>query len=200
MRVITSNPVTYKNKRYADWGMYSNIDGTNKGQVLAFQKYANTQGSKLKEDGAWGSKTASAYTLFGSNWELTQAKPTGGTGTAVQYPVLPQNVSVTDPQGNKKAGQFWDKAKNVWVKADEMGAIDKVFGLFGLTKPAGETYPSQQTWTGETPGYTAPVVDPNAKKPMSKGLKIGLIVGGVVLLGTIIYFATRSKGATAPAK
>ena len=44
------------------------------------------------------------------------------------------------------------------------------------------------------PVQEQPIPDANTKQPMSKGLKIGLIAGGVVLLaviGFVIYKSTK---------
>jgi hypothetical protein len=43
------------------------------------------------------------------------------------------------------------------------------------------------------PAQEQPLADPNTKQPMSKGMKIGLIVGGVVVAGIIAFVIYKSS-------
>jgi hypothetical protein len=43
------------------------------------------------------------------------------------------------------------------------------------------------------PAQEQPIPDANTKQPMSKGMKIGLIAGGVVLLGIIGFVIYKSR-------
>ncbi len=216
MRIVTSYPVKVINGKVRKLDYMSSIDGKNKDQVKAFQKWVvETKGqnidfysSKQKRtikypesmDGILLGKTKDLYNKFGAEWEKSViSAPTGTTTTTTTTTeTKPETVVVTNaptvPTGSaptptqveeqKKKGVFWDKAKGVWVKAKDSGMLDKLANYFGLN-------------TGVAP-ETNPVVDTNTppiddKPKMSKGLKIGLIVGGVVLLGVIVFVATRPK-------
>lgn len=79
-------------------------------------------------------------------------------------------------EGKKKFDK--DKAAEVYGKVKESGVLDSVATLFGLNKaPANVT------------------VDSNLKEPvkegMSTGTKVALIGGGLLLVGGLIYWATK---------
>ena len=297
MRILTRNPVIYKNETYSLDGDYSDLDGKSpKAEILAFQTYANGQGSKLKPDGLWGQKTASAFSTYGAQWEKTLApvttSPTGApavigidpkTGKPTKKRYFGKEARAERKENRKskhgsrplktimKNGKTWfkdhlPKAKKkakangtvvyeytppstptvpnpvpVELKKEEVviipNAVDpnnpSVYAKIDMETPkevqqiinktTGEVVLTKEYQPDEVEMVVEPVnpdqpagptvesvykkedvIDQGAKddkKPgMSKGLKIGLIVGGVVLLGAIIYFATRSKGTTAPAK
>lgn len=88
----------------------------------------------------------------------------------------------------EKEGLTWDKITGGWKKAQESGMIDTLLGLFGK---------GGQTQTQYTAGNYQPVipVDDTKEKEegLSTGMKIALAVGGVAVVGAIIYFATRKK-------
>lgn len=202
MRIVTSYPVKVLNGKVRKLDYMSSIDGKNSSQVMAFQKYANSKGAKLIVDGLWGRKdgkksnTQKAYDVYGAEWEKSViSAPTGTTTTTTE--TKPETVVVNDapkvPTGSapsstqveeqKQKGVFWDKAKGVWVRAKDSGMLDNLANYFGLNTGA----PTNPTVDTNTP----PIDD---KPKMSKGLKIGLIVGGVILLGVIVYAVTRPKG------
>jgi hypothetical protein len=99
-------------------------------------------------------------------------------------------LSATNPEGEKRKGQFWDKAKGAWVKAKDSGLVDKGVGLFG------KLFGNKDTASPEPVVITTTDVGAGSpeKKGMSKGLKIGLYVGGGLLLLGAIYMLTKKKG------
>jgi hypothetical protein len=212
MKVITANPVVVYGKKINTTDYYLNIDGTNKTQVKQFQDWLDNnyptwlKGGKLKRGagyGTFGPSTKAAYTQYGAQWEATQgnAQSQGGTGqgtqnaitqattpapVTTQTPATDPNLASTDAKGKTNPGHFWDKAKGVWVKAKDAGLVDQATGwlsnLFGGS--------SQPSTSSNAPVNTN---DPGPKPGMSKGMKIGLVVGGIAVLGIIIYAATRPK-------
>lgn len=90
------------------------------------------------------------------------------------------------PVDNKKQlrnGQVWDKTKGAWVKAQDSGLLSSLGNMFGVNQPT-SSYPESS--------YPSDY-DPNAKQPMSPGLKTGLIIGGVVLASVAVYFLVKSN-------
>jgi hypothetical protein len=163
---------------------YMNLTGTSsKADILAFQIFAIAKGEALTPDGLWGPKTSAAYTKWGNDWETSKiVVPTTPPPTTTIPPPTEQKK-----EEMKKKGLQWDKVKGTWMKVKDTGFLQGMFpGLFANQNQTGPGPEMPVTTAPETPG-----ADP--KKGMSKGMKIGLIVGGVVLLGTVIYFATRKK-------
>lgn len=189
------------------------IDGKNVSQVMAFQTYANSKGAKLTVDGLWfrkdgkKSNTQKAYDVYGSQWESSVvggSTPINTTPSNTQSSTPPSATAVppttTNIEKMKKKGFIWDKAKGAWTKAqgfwgkaEETGILGKVGDYFGLNlgnKPSPDG--------GAPIDTTEPINEtPAEEKGMSKNMKIGLAVGGVIIVGLIIYAATRPKG-TAP--
>lgn len=174
MKIITSNPVIFNGKceSYAD--LYIPFDGKNasKETVLAFQKYANNSGytPKLKEDGIYGKGTQKAIDSgLGKKWDdlnayIGQSAPTGGSEVK---------------KDEKKKGE---KIKEAFKQAKESGLLDKALGLFGF----GAKTPTQDGGVSSTPSA-------KQDEESGKGVKIALIIGGVALVGAILYFATKKK-------
>jgi hypothetical protein len=187
-------------------GEWSNISGSSsKTEILAFQKYMVKfiHPTSVNVNGKWDLKTRRAWKKDGARYEAWKTKnvagvtdpneavnPNGPGGTE-STPLNDPNLSETSPTGQKKLGAFWDKTKGVWQKAESSGTLDFLRGFLS----GDSTQNTQnQNWSGSQP-YTPTPIPPNVrvKQPMSKGMKIGLAVGGVVLIGTIVYFVTRKK-------
>jgi hypothetical protein len=98
------------------------------------------------------------------------------------------NVGGKTPEQKKEArGKAWEKTKNVYGKAKESGLLQSLENLALKGKGTGAT-DMNATITLPDPNATTP------KEPMSKGMKIGLIVGGVAIVGFAVYwFAIRKK-------
>ena len=187
-------------------GEWSNLDGkSSKVEILAFQKYVQTaiHPNAVKLNGRWDLKTKRAWKRYGRRFEDWKTKnvagvtdpnnvvnPNGPGGTE-RNPSNDPNLSNTDPSGRSRAGAFWDKTQNAWQKAESTGTLDFLRGFLS----GDATGNTNQNWDGglnnNQPYQPTPL--PNQRQGMSKGMKIGLAVGGVVLLGTIIYFATKPK-------
>lgn len=177
---------------------------------------ARNNGSFLKKGsgyGTFGQSTTNAYKVYGSQWESSVVggsapitatnpivQPTGNTQsntppTASAVPPTAANV-----EKMKKKGFNWDKAKGAWTKAqgfwgklDETGLLGKAGDYFGLNLGN-----KQQTDGGAPVDSSELLVETPAeeKQGMSKNMKIGLAVGGAVVLIAVIYMVTRSKGTT----
>lgn len=121
MRVITTHPIVhYSTQNELDMIMeqFASIDGQNEVQVKHFQIYANKKGAGLKVNGKWDNKTRTAYARYGAEWERV---------FAAAYP----NYQISSPSGQTRAGAFWDKVKNAWVTAKEMGLVDQGLAALG---------------------------------------------------------------------
>lgn len=107
------------------------------------------------------------------------------------------DLSATDPSENyyyigeeptpkidgAKTKVIWDKAKKAWVAAKEAGLVDSALQL--IKNRRGVT---------DVP-VTLPPPPPPAQKQeeqgLSKNVKIGLIVGGVVVVGVVLYLLLK---------
>jgi hypothetical protein len=97
--------------------------------------------------------------------------------------------STSDIEKAKKEGFDWDKATGTWKKVQESGALDYLASLFGK-----KNQQPTQAYYGSGTNYQPPVVPVDTKeKGMSTGMKVGLAIGGIAVVGAIIYFATRKK-------
>lgn len=223
IRVIKKNKL-YTRKDFqpnyvsVDADEFYGIDGKNVKQVKAFQEYVNSRGGNLVVDGLWfrkdgkKSNTQKAYDIYGSQWESSVVGGSAPIGTT-NLSTIPSSTSSSNPpsatavpptatniEKMKKKGFNWDKAKGVWTKAqgfwgklDETGLLGKAGDYFGLNLGN-----KQQTDGGAPVDSSELLVETpiEEKKGMSKSMKIGLAVGGAVILIAVIYMATRSKGTT----
>jgi hypothetical protein len=100
-------------------------------------------------------------------------------------PVYSNAGGKTPEEKAKNRAKAFDKAKQVYGKAKETGLLQ---GLENLALQQGK-----DAGTGGS-DMPPPPPPPPAKEPMSKTLKIGLIVGGVAVVGFAVYwFAIRKK-------
>lgn len=172
MKVFTINPIIVNgvNESYKD--LYIPFDGKNasKETLLAFQKYVNNSGytPKLKEDGIYGKGTQKAIDSgFGKKWDDLNA-------------YIGQAAPTGGSEVKKDAKKKGEKLKEAFKQAKESGLLDKALGLFGV-----------KTATSESGDGVTPEAKEDEKT--SKGVNIALIIGGVALVGAIIYFATKKK-------
>lgn len=182
IKVLSKGNVIIGGKKINPDDFYMNLTGSSpKAEVLAFQVFAIAKGEALTPDGLWGAKTAAAYSKWGNDWETSK--------------IVAPTTTTTPPteqkkEEMKKKGLQWDKVRGTWMKVKDTGFLQGMFpNLFGNQNQTG---PGPEMPISNTPEAPAP-----DKKGMSKGMKIGLAVGGVLLLGTVIYFATRKKTAKA---
>jgi len=175
MKVFTINPIIVNgvNESYKD--LYIPFDGrkASKETILAFQKYANKSGytPALKEDGIYGSNTQKAIDSgLGKKWDDLNAYISQAPSESISKAPLTKE---------EKRKAFLEKGKDVVKQAKESGLWDKALGLFGV-KP-----------TTEDGSATTPEAKEDEKT--SKGVNIALVIGGVALVGAIIYFVTKKK-------
>lgn len=204
MKIITAYPVYINTKKVSCPDFYASLDGkSSKAEIQAFQDWMDVKhpgwvnGKSLNKGpgyGTFGPSTTKAWTNYGT--EYTSGTTTTTTQTTTQ-------TTTTEPTPEQKVemakkGKVWDKvkgwmpnpeqAKNFLAQVQQSGGIKGwLQGFFGGGQQ--QTGGEMPNVTPETPGAPGP-----KKKGMSKGLKIGLAIGGAVLLGAIIYFATRKKG------
>jgi len=205
MKITTAYPVIINKKRENYQDFYLNIDGENSAQVKQFHIFANSKGANLKVDGKYGAKSKKAYKTYGADFEkfwtaLGGVASSGGNITG--KPAFESGTSSSTPsekeiKEKKAKGYYWDKAKGVWGKAKESGLIDKLGELLGLNMGGGGG--GGQSSEADLVSTNAPAEDPTAKKGMSTGVKIAIGVGIVVVVGAIIYFATKKPSTPAPA-
>lgn len=89
----------------------------------------------------------------------------------------------------KTEGKFWNAIKGGWdkFKTTENGQIIVQSGMAYLLNKLGATTGSTDTTTPPAPPAT------DDKKPLSKTTKTILIVGGIAVLGLIIYSVVKKK-------
>lgn len=94
--------------------------------------------------------------------------------------------NLTDAEKKARKKRLGDKAKGIYTKAKESGILAGIENLaLGRSNAPADK--------GDMSAYQQPIVD-QSKTGMSKGLKTGLIVGGVLLLGVSVwYFVFRKK-------
>ena len=178
----------------ADGDFYSGFDAngkpnkSNKTEVKQFQNFANSKGESLVVDGIWGAKSETAWGKWGTDF----AKSIGiGSGTPTSTTTTPSKDEQIE---QAKKGKIWDKAKG-WITSDKAKDVlrsllagDGLMGALNTLLGGGSSSDS-------TPSASTDVNNPSATKPtgMSKGLKIGIAVGAVVILGIIIYSVSKRK-------
>jgi hypothetical protein len=194
MKVITSYPVIVDNVQKSPEEYYLNADASlitsSVARIKAFQDFMDNKnatwyvGKKLSGGANYGKfdvVTEGAWKIYSD--EFVANRPD----------LFPQtvdpNLSATDPKGQRKLGKLWDKTKKAWVDAQEKGYINKGVNFLNTLFGGGQSQQTQTTEAGVPTG--AP-----QKEAMSNTTKILLVVGGVAVLGTIVYLATRgtSKG------
>jgi hypothetical protein len=199
--VTTANPIYYNviPESPKDW--YLSFDQNNKEDVKGFQRWVqkniksdiidfvsvtqNKDGSYTKYtgeaavDGKMLGKTAEAWFKYGDQY-LASFNPTPTLQTQPPQTTAP-TAQPTPEQiaAARKKGLDWNKLSNKWEKIKSSGLWDAALGLLGLGKKPDE----------------APTEDKlkNPDKGMSKGAKIAIGVGAVVILGVIIYAATKKS-------
>jgi hypothetical protein len=147
-------------------------------------------------DGKMGDKTQAAFAQYGGDWK-TAMKATGfsidtsgGGGGGAGAPTVDEQVE------QAKKGKIWDKVKG-WIQSD------KAKDLLAQVQGAGGIKGWLSGLFGGSGGGAPPIDTMQTTPPpsgMSKGMKIGLAVGGLVILGIIIYAVTRPKGAVKTSK
>lgn len=216
MKVITSNNVVFRNTPMSSWGVYSSLDGkSSQAEIKAFQDWLDINqptwlnGSTLKKGkgyGTFGPSTTKAWKVYGSSY--TKALGSVNTGGGGSTPILPvtasgtpannPNLTTTSPKGEKKPGYVFDRALGGFVKLKDAGVLDLIGGLFGKNLPGSNANQNTgQTWDG---GGQTPPPTTEEKPGMSKTTKILIGVGGVLVIGVIIYMLTKKSPTTKATK
>lgn len=146
------------------------------------------------------------FTSYGDVFENADGNPLGKTNplkaglptgtisiTPSQYASNLQNIpggptAKEQADKAKKEGQFWNALKGGWEKfrRSDNGQILLTSGTSYIVDKLGGTVPTTDT----VPPVTPPADD---AKPLSKTTKTILIVGGIAVLGLIIYSVVKKK-------
>jgi hypothetical protein len=195
MKVITSYPVIVDNVQKSPEEYYLNADASlitsSVVRIKAFQDWLDANktpagGLRMNQNVAAGYGTFNPITE--AAWKIYSDEFVANRPDLFPQTVDP-NLSATDPKGQRKLGKLWDKTKKAWVDAQEKDYINKGVNFLNTLFGGGQSQQTQTTEAGVPTG--AP-----QKEGMSNTTKILLVVGGVAVLGTIVYLATRgtSKG------
>jgi hypothetical protein len=195
MEVITENPIIYigANDTY-DAEIFLALDGSNPSLVRDFQEWANDKYKLgLKVDGKSGNKTRSAYKKYGEEYE----KGNRGIGLAkpkVEKPASPTIIPAVNPTPTqiaeaKKKGFDWDKARGVFIKAQELGIVDALLNKLGIT-PRTTTPPVGVDTTFDPSGSPS-----EESKGMGTTTKVLIGVGVLAVVGVILYSVSSGKKA-----
>lgn len=193
MKVITGNPIILNGVKQNKSDYYIGFDSSNSNEVKAFQDWLDIfyptwmKGGKLNKGTGYGSFGPSTRKMQDKIAEFE--KVTGKSTTAT--PLVDTKAPTTkEVERQKKLGKVWDASKKAFVFAKEAGILDTLLGKLGVQKP--EPAPVQGATQTEVQTETQKNEQPS-KEGMSTTTKVILIGGGVLLLGVIIYFATKNK-------
>lgn len=191
-------------KMFQKWLVAKGVDisfKNKKGQVVS-------GAAAIDGDMRRGSKTAKAWDTYGNEWVGVMKNlgfAIGNIGSTVAgAPTVAEQIE------QAKQGKVWDKAKG-WIQSDsakgllaklqESGGVRGLFGSIFGSKGGGSGVPSADASAidnsgggGSGDGGGTPPPPPPG---MSIGMKIGIAVGAVVVLGIIIYAVTRPKTSVA---
>jgi hypothetical protein len=192
MNVVTENPIIYigANDTY-EADIFLPLDGkSSSAEIKAFQSWANGKyKTNLTVDGKLGRNTKSAFNKYGSEWNRVKIiqgiDPKKNLAPPTVIPAV--NPSPTQIEEAKKKGFNWDKARGVFIKAQELGIVDALLGKLGITPRTPNELPEVGADTGLLP--------PDApSQGMSTTTKVLIGVGIVGVLGLILYSAkSKSK-------
>lgn len=191
-RSISKNGGKLKKSSSFDGDEMSFFDASNQSSVIAFQKwynstygYAPTSAFSLNENGTLDTKTNAAINSESAKFDAAMGSPisnsisnsidTGGVNSVVT--------------ANKKQ-KIADAIKK-GLASDTGGILKSGFNNW-LAGKVGAQAPSQQL--GGPQVSVAPTNQSQAKQQgMSTGMKVGLAVGGGLLLITVIYLVAKKK-------
>jgi hypothetical protein len=218
MIVKTINPVIVNGKKESRSSKYLSFDANGKpekskpNEVKSFQTFAKSKGANLGTsgvnkdgvDGKWGTSTEKAWATHGSAY-VAMAKALGNTmlGMTTNTGTAPTTEPTKDEQiAQAKKGKIWDKAKG-WITSDKAkdalaflqnsGGIRGLFGSIFGGGSSDQGTGSVQTSSEGSYGSGLPTEVPSEKPKWSTGKKVAVFGGGALVLGLIIYFATRPK-------
>ena len=227
MKVISKNPVVINNERVSqpskylamdggedDYEQYFNFNAGNTEEVKAFQDWMDLTyptwygGKPLNKGRGYGRmtrKTKRAARDKGRQFDKLVASGGSRAYLGKINPITgefepPAGYSTTSPTGETRKGQFWNKVQGGWEKTGTalnkaQNFLNTLQGVFGTVD--GMRNQIQPDFDQNNPNWDnrPPVTE---DRGMSRGAKIALIGGGVVVavvLGVIIYkVATKDKG------
>lgn len=151
------------------------FSATNPAHATEFQNYANKMGANpsLVVDGKWGPKTEAAYRVYGKKFRRENDAAIAAKNATVT-PVVPPVADNTAPTTDNK-----QKVKDAIGKG--AGILGTALGFFNVSEKDASGNEVIDSATGQP------------KKKLNLPLVIGLSVGGLAIVGTIIYFATKEK-------
>jgi hypothetical protein len=203
MEVITENPIIYigANDTY-DAEIFLALDGSNPSLVRDFQDWMDDNyptwlnGKKLNKGEGYGKfrkNTKEAWKKYGEQYE----KGNRGIGLAkpkVEKPASPTIIPAVNPTPTqiaeaKKKGFDWDKARGVFIKAQELGIVDALLNKLGIT-PRTTTPPVGVDTTFDPSGSPS-----EESKGMGTTTKVLIGVGILAVVGVILYSVSSGKKA-----
>jgi hypothetical protein len=110
--------------------------------ILAFQKYANSKGAKLTEDGKWGPKSQTAWNTYGAEWQKS----------TTTNPVLEDAIKHLVSKGLSESGLRSMGADYViaWANANKSGQSTFVLaGKYYDAKTGNQTSASGESAIGK---------------------------------------------------
>jgi hypothetical protein len=174
--VTTANPIYYNVIQESPQDWYLSLDASSSSSdVAAFQSYAKSKGADLGNggvDGKWSDSTSAAWKQYGDQY-LASLNQANTQPTTTNQPT-PEQIAVA-----KKNGFDWNSVTKKFEKFKESGALDAVLSLFGLGKKPDEAPTDNKL--------------KNPDKGMSTGAKIAIGVGAAIVLGVIVYTATKKS-------
>ena len=189
MIIKTINPIFVNKKRESAPDKYLSFDASKStpAQITEFQQWHNLKKytPALVETGIVDANTTSAIAKYGSAFDTEMAKFVSGG-----------NAPTKDEQIKKaKEGKIWDKTKG-WIKSDKAKSL--LFDIGGsffntILGTGGSTGGGTGGGTGGSTDGGIVTTTPPPPEKWSTGKKIAVFGGVAVVLGVIIYFATKSE-------
>lgn len=209
--VTTKYPIIIDGARISPRDEYLAISGSDSPDMItAFQNWVNEQkggrdtlfgGKKLLDtDGKWGYAERQAAKDYGTEFDQFWAAFQAASGAALTAttniqsyrPAYTAEPSAEEQAEREKRGEFWDRARNTWVRAQESGVLDMLGGLFNRDR--GNQAGRQYGYGYQMPTTQYPPVSTQPQETgMSRGTKTALIVGGVALVGLAAYLIISRK-------
>lgn len=168
MKITTSNPVMIGNEVVNGNDEFFNAEGA---------EYVENPEDTYNEGDF---KIQTSYPVIVDDKPLSPKEyylnTNGETDASKSAPSMDKQVAA------KKKGMFWDKVKGGWQKISNSPAAQ-----FALQQVAAYASQNSGAPVAPTASNTPPMPVVDEPTPMNKGLKIALIVGGVAVVGLIIY-------------
>lgn len=189
---------------------YLNFDSKNTAQIKAFQNWMDVKhpnwvgatnadlsnGKSLNKGsgyGNYGTSTQKANKRYGAEFDaavggFTQAIVESSTPTTSAIANI--NSQLNDPNiSSAKKEELKNKLTALYQKGKDSGLFDIVGGFLkdklGIGQNTGGNYGGEPIGTPDYSGY------PEAKKGLSTGAIVGIVVGAAAVIGLIVYAAKK---------